>query len=109
VNDDIIANIAKLLKDTINNNWQTHLVNFKKDDILLLLISEDEDDLIEIFLILISVLFLLFQKGCFIIVKIGKHIFTKDIIVSSNIFYVTPSYILEQNKHKNMITLGYIC
>ncbi|ETO34040.1 hypothetical protein RFI_03054, partial [Reticulomyxa filosa] len=48
VNDDIIANIAELLKDTLNNNWQTHLVNFKKDDILLLLISEDEDDLIEV-------------------------------------------------------------
>ncbi|ETN99844.1 hypothetical protein RFI_37623, partial [Reticulomyxa filosa] len=46
VNDDIIANIAKLLKDNIKNNWQIHLVNFKKDYILLLLISED--DLIEV-------------------------------------------------------------
>ncbi|ETO33374.1 hypothetical protein RFI_03731, partial [Reticulomyxa filosa] len=48
--DDGYDNIAQLLKDTLNNNWQTYLANFKKDgfddEILLLLISED--DLIEV-------------------------------------------------------------
>ncbi|ETO33453.1 hypothetical protein RFI_03655 [Reticulomyxa filosa] len=48
--DDGYDNIAKLLKDTFSNNWQSHFINFKKegfdDEILLLLINED--DLIEV-------------------------------------------------------------